>query len=290
MDSLRISTGVNFEQHWEAIFLNFPTRVDELIGDIVSSDDEAFAHFLVVDTFYPWPASVARKYNILNVSFWTQPTLMFATYYRYDLLIEKGYLLIKGREQGPDLQHKHHKKDRGGSVRAGEACRFHPDQHRARARARVGFRYAPQPANIRSRPFKLHHRCCSSKEPMGEADFPKWLDSKPRGSVVYVSFGSLAQSNRQLAEEIAHGLLLSGVHFVWVIRDGAQVLPDGFEDDSKDQGLIVSWCNQSAVLSNPAVGGFLMHYGWNSNSGSHMVWGSDDLLSVFLRISRATGN
>ena len=87
---------VNLEQHWEAIFLDFPSRVDKLIGDIIHKDDEAFAHFLVADTFYPWPASIARKYNILNVSFWTQPALMFATYYHYDLLVEKGYLPIKG--------------------------------------------------------------------------------------------------------------------------------------------------------------------------------------------------
>ncbi|KAI3472058.1 hypothetical protein Pfo_028746 [Paulownia fortunei] len=97
-----------------------------------------------------------------------------------------------------------------------------------------------------------------------ETDCTEWLNSKPPGSVLYVSFGSLAQSNKQLTEEIAHGLLLSEVNFVWVLREDADVLPDEHKNDMRDPGLIVSWCNQNVVISNPAIGGFLTHCGWNS--------------------------
>lgn len=103
-----------------------------------------------------------------------------------------------------------------------------------------------------------------------EADCTDWLGSKPPGSVLYVSFGSFIHTTKQVMEELAHGLILSGVDFVWVIRPGiltsgdADVLPEGFGDRIKGKGLVVPWCNQIRVLSNSAVGGFLTHCGWNS--------------------------
>ncbi|KAL0322777.1 UNVERIFIED_CONTAM: UDP-glycosyltransferase 86A1 [Sesamum angustifolium] len=96
-----------------------------------------------------------------------------------------------------------------------------------------------------------------------ESDCTHWLSSKPPASVLYISFGSLVQINKQDIVEIAHGLLLSRVNFIWILRT-TDALPVGFQDDVKDGGLIVPWCNQNAVLSSPAVGGFLTHCGWNS--------------------------
>ncbi|KAK4396379.1 UDP-glycosyltransferase 86A1 [Sesamum angolense] len=103
-----------------------------------------------------------------------------------------------------------------------------------------------------------------------ESDCTKWLDSKTPGSVLYVSFGSLVPTSKQVIQEIAYGLLLSEVNFIWVVRQGAvspgdtNVLPAGYQDKVKDKGLVISWCDQIKVLSNPAVGGFLTHNGWNS--------------------------
>ncbi|KAL0366574.1 UNVERIFIED_CONTAM: UDP-glycosyltransferase 86A1 [Sesamum radiatum] len=96
-----------------------------------------------------------------------------------------------------------------------------------------------------------------------ESDCSRWLSSKPPASVLYISFGSIVQINKQEIVEIAQGLLLSQVNFIWILRT-ADALPVGFQDDVKDRGLIVPWCNQNAVLSSPAVGGFLTHCGWNS--------------------------
>lgn len=111
-----------------------------------------------------------------------------------------------------------------------------------------------------------------SKSLLFEIDCSKWLGSKPPSSVLYVSFGSNVPTNKQVIEAIAQGLLLSEVSFIWVIRpkivrsidDNKNVLPAGFEDNLKDKGLVVPWCDQNAVFSNPAVGGFLTHCGWNS--------------------------
>lgn len=112
-----------------------------------------------------------------------------------------------------------------------------------------------------------------------ESDCTSWLASKPPGSVLYVSFGSFVHINKELLKELAYGLLLSEVNFIWVIREGILgsdndenilVLPEGDKEDVGDRGLIIPWCNQVKILSNPAIGGFLTHNGWNSTVES--VW------------------
>ncbi|CBI39391.3 unnamed protein product, partial [Vitis vinifera] len=49
-------------------------------------------------------------------------------------------------------------------------------------------------------------------------DYIQWLNSKPKSSVIYVSFGSLFVLSKQQSEEIARGLLDGGRPFLWVIR------------------------------------------------------------------------
>eukprot|EP01018_Ginkgo_biloba_P035970 Gb_19125 [translate_table: standard] len=97
----------------------------------------------------------------------------------------------------------------------------------------------------------------------------QWLDTQKPASVLYVSFGSIAVKSQQQLHEIALGLEGSEQPFLWVIRsdiaDGeSMVLPEGFEDRTKDRALLVEWAPQMKVLSHPSVGGFLTHNGWNS--------------------------
>ncbi|EXB61152.1 UDP-glycosyltransferase 74E2 [Morus notabilis] len=93
----------------------------------------------------------------------------------------------------------------------------------------------------------------------------KWLDSRPKGSVAYLSFGSLAVVEAEQIDELANGLKRSNCHFLWVVRASeADKLPKGFVDDTSGKGLVVSWCPQLEVLSNDAVGCFVTHCGWNS--------------------------
>ncbi|KAL6911412.1 hypothetical protein ACP4OV_000217 [Aristida adscensionis] len=94
-----------------------------------------------------------------------------------------------------------------------------------------------------------------------------FLDAQPRGSVVYVAFGSLAVMSPAQLEELALGLEASGRPFLWVVRPGlAGKLPTAFTDLAArhGRGKVVEWAPQDRVLAHPAVGCFLTHCGWNS--------------------------
>ncbi|KAI8013884.1 UDP-glycosyltransferase 74E2 [Camellia lanceoleosa] len=93
----------------------------------------------------------------------------------------------------------------------------------------------------------------------------KWLDQRSNGSVVYVSFGSLAQLGVDQMEEIAWGLKNSNYYFLWVVRATEQPkLPKNFMAETVKNGLVVSWCPQLDVLAHRAIGCFVTHSGWNS--------------------------
>ncbi|KAK1411123.1 hypothetical protein QVD17_37667 [Tagetes erecta] len=102
-------------------------------------------------------------------------------------------------------------------------------------------------------------------------DYVGWMDTKPEGSIVYISFGSIIMLSKKQKEAMACGLLASRRPFLWVIRD-----QDGEEKEEEEEeiscmkelkelGLIVPWCSQLEVLSHPSLGCFVTHCGWNSS-------------------------
>ncbi|KAB1202463.1 UDP-glycosyltransferase 74F2 [Morella rubra] len=92
----------------------------------------------------------------------------------------------------------------------------------------------------------------------------RWLDTKPPKSVVYVSFGSMADITTEQAEEIGWGLMASNMHFLLVAKDSRDKMPIEFISSVEGRGMVVAWCNQLEVLAHPAVGCFVTHCGWNS--------------------------
>lgn len=122
--------------------------------------------------------------------------------------------------------------------------------------------------------------CPLSRDPVGEdqqSDDEKlihWLDDKAELSCVFVSFGSEYFLNKEEMEEIALGLELSNVNFIWVLRFPMgtaatameESLPEGFLERVKGRGkvLVQGWAPQARILRHPSIGGFLCHCGWNS--------------------------
>ncbi|KAH7423296.1 hypothetical protein KP509_12G048200 [Ceratopteris richardii] len=103
-----------------------------------------------------------------------------------------------------------------------------------------------------------------------KTDCIEWLNQQGKQSVLYISFGSIFVPSPEELQTLAEGIKRSQKPFVWVLRPSsatqtlAEILPNGFLEDTREQGLIIPWCSQVQVLSHPAVGAFLTHCGWNS--------------------------
>ncbi|KAI3871652.1 hypothetical protein MKX03_033385 [Papaver bracteatum] len=95
-----------------------------------------------------------------------------------------------------------------------------------------------------------------------------WIE-EPECIKCYVNFGSITVITAQQLIEFAFGLANSEHAFLWIIRPDlvqgdSAILPPEFTTETKDRGMIASWCPQEEVLKHPSIGGFLTHSGWNS--------------------------
>ncbi|KAL6573452.1 hypothetical protein OROHE_001911 [Orobanche hederae] len=107
----------------------------------------------------------------------------------------------------------------------------------------------------------------------GGSEIMEWLGSKDELSTVFVSFGSEYFLSRDEIEEVACGLELSGVNFIWVLRfpkgeevgGAGEALRERFSERVGERGRIVEkWAPQAEILRHWSVGGFVSHCGWNS--------------------------
>ncbi|KAK9187339.1 hypothetical protein WN944_018731 [Citrus x changshan-huyou] len=106
----------------------------------------------------------------------------------------------------------------------------------------------------------------------GVMEIIQWLDKKERSSTVFVSFGSEYFLSKEEMEDIALGLELSGVNFIWVVRFpcGAKSKVDeellkSFLERTKERAMVIEgWAPQMKILGHPSIGGFGSHCGWSS--------------------------
>ncbi|GMH00492.1 hypothetical protein Nepgr_002331 [Nepenthes gracilis] len=99
----------------------------------------------------------------------------------------------------------------------------------------------------------------------------KWLHEQNPKSVVFVVFGSEYKLTRDQVHEIAYGLELSQLPFLWALRkpdwviEDSDPLPSGFRDRTRGKGMVcLEWAPQQEILAHPSVGGSLFHSGWGS--------------------------
>ncbi|XP_028071458.1 beta-D-glucosyl crocetin beta-1,6-glucosyltransferase-like [Camellia sinensis] len=100
----------------------------------------------------------------------------------------------------------------------------------------------------------------------------QWLDNKDESSTLFVSFGSEYFMSKEEIEKIAHGLELSKVNFIWIVRfpvgekvELEEALPKGFIERVAERGMVVEgWAPQARILAHSSTGCFVSHCGWNS--------------------------
>ncbi|KAF8396448.1 hypothetical protein HHK36_018067 [Tetracentron sinense] len=105
-----------------------------------------------------------------------------------------------------------------------------------------------------------------------QSKFIEWLSKKDQSSAVFVSFGTEYFLSKEEMEEIAHGLELSKVNFIWVVRfpEGEsmkvdEALPKRFLERVGERGMVVEgWAPQGKILEHSSIGGFVSHCGWSS--------------------------
>ncbi|KAJ3706130.1 hypothetical protein LUZ61_009835 [Rhynchospora tenuis] len=109
-----------------------------------------------------------------------------------------------------------------------------------------------------------------SSKAVDELDVMDWLDQQPAESVLYIALGSEAALSIELIQELALGIEMSKVRFLWAFRkpkdisDDTRILPEEFEERTKYIGVVTGWAPQTKVLAHTSVGGFLTHCGWSS--------------------------
>lgn len=98
----------------------------------------------------------------------------------------------------------------------------------------------------------------------------KWLDKQEQKSVVFVGFGSEYKMPVETIHELAYGIELSGLPFMWILNkpegiDSQDLLPTGFISRISDRGIVnFGWAPQLEILAHPSIGGCLFHSGWGS--------------------------
>ncbi|XP_060169110.1 putative UDP-rhamnose:rhamnosyltransferase 1 [Lycium barbarum] len=99
----------------------------------------------------------------------------------------------------------------------------------------------------------------------------KWLDQQKGKSVLIVGFGSEYKLSKEQVDEIAYGLELSGLPFIWILQkpnwssNEVDLLPEGFGPRTAEKGVVhIGWAPQKEILAHQSIGGTLVQGGWGS--------------------------
>lgn len=95
---LEFDRSLNHDQFMASILHVFSAHIEELVRKVVLSGPRL--HCLIADTFYVWPSTIANKFGLVNVSFWTEPALVFSLYYHLELLRANGHFGFHGTVKG----------------------------------------------------------------------------------------------------------------------------------------------------------------------------------------------
>ncbi|XP_060180153.1 UDP-glycosyltransferase 86A2-like [Lycium barbarum] len=285
--------SLNHDQFMACLLHVFSAHVEEALLKIVQSKVDPPVSCLIADSFFVFPGKLAKKYGLRYIAFWTETALVFTLYYHLHLLKLHGHFDCIGMREDPidyipgvksikpkDLMSYVQETDttsvchhiifsafqdvrNADFILCNTVQELEPETISALQIEKPFFAIGP----IFPPEFATSGVATSM---CSEYECTQWLDMQQQANVLYVSFGSYAHITKNDLIEIAYGLALSKVSFVWVLRpdivssDDPNPLPEDFKGEISGRGLIVPWCCQKQVLTHSAIGGFLTHCGWNS--------------------------
>ncbi|KAK7381291.1 hypothetical protein VNO78_33865 [Psophocarpus tetragonolobus] len=281
-----ISEAESFKAYTDTFWQVGPQTFAELIEKLGKIGD--YVDCVIYDSFFPWALDVAKRFGIVGVAYLTQNMSVNSIYYHAHL----GKLQVPLKESEislpalPKLQPEDMPSffstyiedpfvldfvvDQFSNIDKADwiLCNtfYELDEEVANWTIGIWPNFRNIGPNIPSMFLDKQYEDDQdySVTQFKSEDCIQWLNDKPEGSVVYVSFGSLAMLNEKQMEELAYGLKECSSYFLWVVRASEQIkLPKDFEKES-DKGLVVTWCSQLRVLAHKAIGCFVTHCGWNS--------------------------
>ncbi|KAJ4716229.1 Glycosyltransferase [Melia azedarach] len=292
---LEYNRGADLDHYMDTLGKVGPVNLSELIRDHYRNNQKKLS-CIINNPFVPWVADVAAELGIPSAMLWIQPCSLYAIYYRFsnklnpfptlenpDLSVESPGLPILRTEDLPSFVLP---SNPFGSLAKLFSDLFQDMKKQYKWILANSFSelekevidsmselYPIRPVGPLVPPSLLGQ---DEKLDIGvemwkaEDSCLEWLNQQTDSSVIYLSFGSMVVLSAKQMEAIATALKNINHPFLWVVKkpefptnDEGKV-PLGFTEETKNQGLVVSWCPQPKVLAHPALACFITHCGWNS--------------------------
>jgi len=294
-DGFDISQGLKTPDEYMELIAKFgPTSLTNLIKNNFISNPSKKLACIINNPFVPWVANVAYEFNIPCACLWIQPCTLYSIYYRFynelnqfptlenpEIDVElPGLPLLKPQDLPSFILPSNPIKTMSNVlaemfqdmkklkwVLANSFYELEKDVIDSMAEI-----FPITPVGPLVPPSLLGQ---DQKQDVGiemwapQDSCMEWLNQKPPSSVIYISFGSLIFLSEKQMQSIADALKKSNKYFLWVmkskdIKNEKVQLSEKFLEETKEKGLVVTWCPQTKVLVHPAIACFLTHCGWNS--------------------------
>ncbi|XP_054786766.1 LOW QUALITY PROTEIN: UDP-glycosyltransferase 84B1-like [Prosopis cineraria] len=291
--------NTNLDQYMEKIQIVGPTSLSNLIKNHFVAGPKKLA-CVINNPFVPWVADVAEEAGIPCACVWIQPCAVYVIYYRFynelnqfptatepEKVVElPGFPLLRHQDlpsfvlptnpfgsMPKVLSEMFRNVKKFKWVLANSFYELEKD-----AKDSMADLCPILPVGPLVPPSLLSEDEHDQKQDVGiemwkpDDSCMKWLNNRAPGSVIYISFGSIMVPSAKQIESITVALKRTKRHFLWVMKtleksivaDGGGGIPLDFLEETREQGLVVSWCPQTKVLVHPATACFLTHCGWNS--------------------------
>ncbi|XP_050895019.1 limonoid UDP-glucosyltransferase-like [Lathyrus oleraceus] len=278
-DGLPDDESINLLAHCEEVELVGRKFVSQMIKNHADSNKPISC--IINNSFFPWVSDVALEHDIPSALLWTNSSAVFTVCYNYVhklvpfptdeepyIDVELPFLALKYNEI-PDFIHPFFPYPSLGKLISEPLrdlskvfCVFVDTYEELE----YDFIEYISENSIPIRPIGplFINPAIKGATSIDDCETVEWLNRKPKGSVVYVSFGTVVNHTQEQVHEIAYGILNSQVSFLWAIKQHED-LPNGFLEETCGIGKVVKWCSQEEVLAHPSVGCFITHCGWNSS-------------------------